>query len=127
MSARSERSDLISPSDERRTVAWIGASVVLKGDLVSSEDLMISGRVEGGIKAPNHGVTIGPKAKIRADIEARTVAVHGEVVGRITASERVEIGATGSVRGDVTAPLMAVTDGGVVQGELTVQGTASGG
>ena len=115
----------VDPTNERRSVAWIGASVVVKGDLMSSEDLMIAGRVEGEIMVPNHGVIIGPKAKIRADIEARTVAVHGEVVGQVTAAERVEIGATGSVRGDVTAPLMAVAEGGVVQGRLAVRGTAS--
>lgn len=115
----------IDPANERRTVAWLGRSVVVKGDLVSSEDLMISGRVEGKIIAKDHALVIGPEAKIRADIQARSVTIHGEVVGRVTAGERVEVGASGSVKGDVTAPRMAMAEGGLVQGRVELRGSGS--
>jgi cytoskeletal protein CcmA (bactofilin family) len=110
----------IDPANERRTVAWLGKSVVVKGDLTSFEDLMISGRVEGSITAKDHALVIGPEAKIRADIQARAVTIHGEVVGNVSAGERLEIGASGSVKGDVSAPRMAMAEGGVLQGRLVV-------
>ena len=31
-------------------VAWVGKSVIFKGDLISSEDMTIDGRVEGTIE-----------------------------------------------------------------------------
>lgn len=117
----------IDPGNERRSVAWLGRSVVVKGALTSSEDLLISGQVEGEITATNHGVVIGSQAKIRADIQARSVTVHGHVVGRITAGERLEIGASGSVDGDVTAPRLAVAEGGMIQGRVTVQRASAAG
>jgi cytoskeletal protein CcmA (bactofilin family) len=117
----------IDPANERRTVAWLGKSVVVKGDLTSFEDLMISGRVEGQITAKDHALVIGPEAKIRAVIQARSVTIHGEVVGQVTAGERVEIGASGSVEGDVTAPRMAMAEGGVVRGRLAVTRPPSAG
>ena len=36
--------------EERRGVAWAGKSVLFKGDLTSSEDMSIDGRVEGTIE-----------------------------------------------------------------------------
>lgn len=51
--------------------------------------------VEGTIEVLDHGLTLGPDAHIRADITARTVTIHGTVVGNIHASAKVEICATG--------------------------------
>jgi cytoskeletal protein CcmA (bactofilin family) len=75
-------------------VTWVGASVVFKGDLSSSEDMTIDGRVEGTVKLADRGLTIGPNAEIRADIVAETVTVRGAVTGTITAGDKV-------VEGDV--------------------------
>jgi cytoskeletal protein CcmA (bactofilin family) len=120
------RSSTIDPANERRTVAWLGRSVVVKGDLVSSEDLMISGQIEGTIMAKDHALVIGPEAVIRADIQARSVTIHGKVVGQITAGERIEVGASGSVKGNLTAPRMAVSEGAVLQGRVGVGSTGDG-
>src|SRR5262249_31730978 len=99
------------PIEERRVVAWVGKSVLFRGDLISLEDMSIDGRVEGTIELREHSLTIGPDAHIQADITAKTVTVLGQVVGTITASEAVHIGATGSVEGDVTSRRLAMADG----------------
>jgi cytoskeletal protein CcmA (bactofilin family) len=106
------------PSDERRVVAWMGKSVIFKGDLISSEDLTIDGRVEGTIEVRDHALTIGPDAEIRANIIAKAVTVHGSVTGTITASDKVDVRETGSVDGDITSPRLALTDGAVVRGRV---------
>jgi hypothetical protein len=47
-------------SEERRKAAWIGGSVLVKGDVVSHEDLVIDGQVQGtielGLLIPQHNV-----------------------------------------------------------------------
>jgi cytoskeletal protein CcmA (bactofilin family) len=106
------------PQDERRVVAWVGKSVIFKGDLISSEDMTIDGRVEGTIEVRDHALTIGPDADIRADIVARTVIVLGAVIGSITANEKVDIRESGSVRGDVLSPRLAIADGAVFDGRV---------
>jgi cytoskeletal protein CcmA (bactofilin family) len=106
------------PADERRVIAWVGKSVIFKGDLVSSEDMAIDGRVEGTIDVRGHTLTIGPDADIRATIQAGTVMVHGSVNGKITAEHKVEIRPSGSVEGDITSPRLAMADGAILRGRV---------
>jgi len=99
-------------------VAWVGKSVIFKGELISSEDMIIDGRVEGTIEVHDHALTIGPAAQIKADIAARSVTVRGSVTGTITAANLVEIRETGSVEGDITSPHVSVAEGAVVHGRI---------
>jgi cytoskeletal protein CcmA (bactofilin family) len=99
-------------------VAWVGQSVVFKGELVSAEDMTIDGRVEGTIEVRDHALTIGPDADIRADIAAKTVTVLGSVVGSIVAREKVDIRETGAVEGNIQSPRLAMADGAVLRGRV---------
>jgi cytoskeletal protein CcmA (bactofilin family) len=106
------------PETERRQVAWIGKSVVLKGELISSEDMTIDGRVEGIIEVREHTLTIGADARIHADIAAKTVIVLGHIEGSVTASEKIVLGEHAVVQGDLTTARLNVTDGAVVRGRV---------
>lgn len=106
--------------EERRVSAWIGASLVIKGDLTSSEDMTIAGRVEGDIAVPKHTVVIAPSARIRGDIVARNVAVHGKVMGSVRGEARVEVGETGSVDGEIRTARMVVAEGAVLRGRVGI-------
>ena len=106
------------PADERRLVAWVGKSVVFKGELVSSEDMAIDGQVEGTIDVRGHTLTIGPDAHIRATIHAATVTILGIVTGKITADHKVDIRPSGSVEGDIICPRLAMADGAILRGRV---------
>ena len=106
------------PADERRAIAWVGKSVIFKGELISSEDMIIDGRVEGTIEVHDHALTVGPAAEIHADIAARSVTIRGSVTGTITATSLVEIRETGSVEGDIVSPHVSVAEGAVVRGRI---------
>ena len=101
-----------------RMIMELGKSVVIKGELTASEDLTIYGQMQGSIKLPNHTLTIGPHADIRAAIDAKAVVVMGAVTGDVTAGERLEIQSSGSVVGDVVAPRLAIADGGSLKGKV---------
>lgn len=105
-------------AEERRVIAWVGKSVIFKGELVSSEDMTIDGRVEGNIEIRDHSLTVGPDADIHADIVAKTVIVLGVVTGSITAHDKVDIRETGSVLGDVLSPRLAMADGALLRGRV---------
>jgi cytoskeletal protein CcmA (bactofilin family) len=104
--------------EERRIVAWIGKSVVFKGDLISLEDMSIDGRVEGTIELRDHALIIGPDAHIRATIIAKTVTIRGTVTGTITASDKVDVRETGAVEGNIISPRLAMADGAVLKGRV---------
>ena len=95
-----------------------GKSVVIKGELSGSEDVTLCGRMEGSIKLPDHTLTIGPAADIKADIFAKAVVIMGAVTGNVTAGEKVEILATGSLTGDITSPRLVIADGGCLCGRV---------
>lgn len=99
----------------------IGKSVVIKGELSGSEDLAIEGQVEGKIELRQNVLTIGPNGKIKAQIFAKQVVVLGEVVGNITASEKVDIRDNGSVDGDLTSPRVAIAEGAHFRGSIDMQ------
>jgi cytoskeletal protein CcmA (bactofilin family) len=99
----------------------IGKSVIIKGDLSGSEDLTIEGQVEGKIELRQNILTIGPNGKIKASVFAKAVVVQGEVIGDITATERVDIRDAGSVDGDLSAPRIAIADGAHFRGSIDMQ------
>src|SRR5712691_3672418 len=96
----------------------LGTSVVIKGELSASEDLTLYGQMDGSVTLPNHTITIGPSADTRAAITAKTVIIMGALTGNVRASEKVEIGATGSVVGDIVSPRLAIAEGGRLDGKV---------
>jgi cytoskeletal protein CcmA (bactofilin family) len=111
--------------EERRLVAWVGKSVLFRGDLISLEDMTIDGRVEGTIELRDHALTIGPDGTIQADITAKAVSILGKVTGSINASEMVYIAETGSVEGNITARRVSMADGAVVRGRVETSARAA--
>jgi len=109
---------------ERDTVN-IGKSVVIKGELNGSEDLTIEGQVEGKIELRQNVLTIGPNGKIKAEVFAKSVIVLGEVIGNVSATEKVDIRDNGSVDGDIEAPRVAIADGAHFRGSIDMQRSAA--
>ena len=99
----------------------IGKSVVIKGELSGSEDLTIEGQVEGKIELRQNLLTIGPNAKIKAQVFAKTVVVEGTVHGNISAGERIDIRDKGTVEGNLAAPRVAIADGAHFRGSIDMQ------
>jgi cytoskeletal protein CcmA (bactofilin family) len=99
----------------------IGKSVVIKGELSGSEDLTIEGHCEGRIELRENVLTIGPNGKIKAEVFAKAVIVLGEVVGNVTASEKVDIRDNGSVDGDIISPRVAIAEGAHFRGSVDMQ------
>ncbi len=96
----------------------IPALLQIVGELHSEEDLSIEGAIRGNITAPVATLTIGPQARIEADIHAKRIHIHGTVTGAISASERIEIAATASVTGSVSADHVVIHDGASVNGHI---------
>jgi cytoskeletal protein CcmA (bactofilin family) len=105
----------------QRDIVNIGKSVVIKGELNGSEDLTVEGYVEGRIELRDHVLTIGPNGRIKAEVFAKAVIVLGEVIGNVTASEKVDIRDRGSVDGDIVSPRVAIAEGAHFRGSVDMQ------
>ena len=104
-----------------KDVVNIGKSVVIKGELSGSEDLAVEGTVEGKVELGENVLTVGAHGKIKAAVFAKIVIVLGEVVGNITASEKVDIRDSGSVDGDIVSPRVAIAEGAHLRGSVDMQ------
>lgn len=105
----------------RAEVAHIGKSVVIKGELSGSEDLYLDGEVEGSIELRGHGLTVGPNGRVRANVHARDIIVHGKVDGNLHGSERVELKKSAVLIGDIFTQRISIEDGAFFKGGIDIQ------
>ncbi|HEV3485549.1 MAG TPA: polymer-forming cytoskeletal protein [Vicinamibacterales bacterium] len=96
----------------------IGHSITIKGEVSSDEALRVDGNVRGQILMRDAELTIGPSARVDADLRATRVLVLGTVRGNIAASTRVELGASSNVTGDITADTVVLVEGARFQGRV---------
>lgn len=99
----------------------IGQSITIKGELTGNEDLTIDGKVDGKIMLKDHNLTIGANGRITAEVHAKTVVVIGEVMGNVTADDKVEVAPSGSVTGDLRAPRVVLADGARFKGSIDME------
>lgn len=102
------------------TSSQVGSAVRIQGEISGQQDLFIDGEVSGSVLLPHHKLTIGPKAKVKADIKAQNVVLIGNVEGKIEASERIEIRSRGTLLGDVRSPCIMIEEGAYIKGALEV-------
>jgi len=105
----------------RAELAHIGKSVVVRGELSGSENLFVDGEVEGNIELREHHLTIGPHGRVRANVNAREVVVHGELQGNVNGTERVELKKTAHLSGDIVTQRIVIEDGAVFKGSIDTQ------
>ncbi len=88
-------------------------------------NLRINGSFEG--KLDTRGtLTIGENATVRANIQGDRILIAGKVWGDILARESLSIVSPGLVRGNVQTPLISITEGARMDGQISMGGTARG-
>jgi cytoskeletal protein CcmA (bactofilin family) len=101
----------------------IGKSVVIRGDLSGNEDLYLDGDIEGTITLTDSQLTVGPNARIRADISVRDVVVFGHLTGNVQATGRVDLRQSGFVNGDILAGRLSIEESAVLKGRVELKGS----
>lgn len=111
-----QRTDPAQPAQQRAT---IGASMRIKGDIRTNEELLIDGEVEGSVES--HSVlTVGANGKVRANIKAREVIVFGKVQGNVEVVEKIAIREQGSLVGDIKTAGISIDDGAYFKGCIDI-------
>lgn len=106
-------------SDSSRSTASIGQGIRIKGEVTGTEDLFVDGFVEGKLNlAADCSLTIGPNGNIKADLIAREIIVRGKVEGKVIARDKLQIGSTGEINGEVQTGRLAIEDGATLRGKV---------
>ncbi len=122
-SPQERKSESLPQEPQRRIVAHLGKTLVVKGELSGGEDLYIEGQLEGTIELREHSLTIGPQGRVQANVNAKDVVLYGNLKGNVRAEDRVEISKSGSMVGDVVAARVIVEDGASIKGSVDIQKT----
>ncbi len=99
--------------------ALLSRGVSIKGSVKFLNELLIDGEVKGTIDSTGT-LTIGEHARICGEIRTKSVKVRGTVEGNIFATERCELQAGCSLRGDIEAPRMVVNENATFLGSAKV-------
>jgi cytoskeletal protein CcmA (bactofilin family) len=97
----------------------LSRGVSIKGSVKFHNELLIDGEVEGEIHSSGT-LTIGEHARIQGAIRTKSVKVRGTVEGNISATERCELQAGCTLRGDIEAPRLVVDEHAMFLGSAKV-------
>lgn len=100
----------------------IGARVTIKGDVHFSGGLYIDGAVQGSVVADEGQadavLTVSEKGIIRGEVRAPHIVVNGQLHGDVFASERIELGPTARVEGNIHYRVVEMAAGAMITGRL---------
>jgi cytoskeletal protein CcmA (bactofilin family) len=103
-----------------RGVAAIGKSVIIKGQILSREDLYLDGEVEGTVEVPDHRLTEGPHARLTANTRAREVIILGTINGDVDAAEKIDIRKDARLVGNIKTGGIIIEDGAYFKGSIDI-------
>ena len=96
----------------------LGPTLFVRGELSSSDDIRIEGRVEGPIWCEGGAVIVESSAVVSGDIIGRDITVWGVVQGTLLGREVVDIRTSANVTGRVVTTRLILNDGGTFHGQV---------
>lgn len=98
----------------------IGEGLSIEGDITSEEEVIVHGNVRGKLTTSD-AISIGSSGVVQADVSGSSIGVGGQVVGDVTASERVDLQSGGRLVGDVKAARFTIADGASFKGNVDME------
>lgn len=108
-------------NEENDNISVIGETLHFKGELSAGEDLVIEGKVEGTINQGKCCLTVKPKGRIVANVNATKIFIEGKVKGDLHATVSVKVREGGEVEGNIVAPSVALEDGATFNGNIQMR------
>ncbi len=100
-----------------KETTYLGKNLKIDGNVSGEGNLIILGTFEGEFDLSGQ-LKVAQGAVIKGNIKATGVSINGKVDGTITASERILLDTTASIKGRLVTPKISIQDGAVFDGEL---------
>jgi cytoskeletal protein CcmA (bactofilin family) len=102
----------------------IANGVRVEGDFSSQGDVLIEGEVHGNVSTSGM-LTVGPAAKLKADVKAEKAVIAGTVEGNLTIASHLDLKSTACLMGDLTCETATVESGAAMNGRAMIGSKAS--
>ncbi|MGO9801947.1 MAG: bactofilin family protein [Steroidobacteraceae bacterium] len=99
----------------------IGKGVRVQGDIDFLGGMHLDGAIAGNVRsdpAPDSTLSVSETGSIEGSVDVPNVILQGQVRGDIRGAERVVLGATARVEGDVYYGVIEMTLGAQIMGKL---------
>lgn len=99
---------------------YVGQGTVLNGEMSFQALLRVDGKMTGRITSENGTLIVGASGQVEAQITVASAVVNGLIRGDIVASEKIELGRTAQVIGNIQAPRLMMEDGAILEGNCVM-------
>ena len=112
--------DLTSPSPQQRhggsaPASQISKDLHIKGNMSTSNDIIVHGRIEGDVQA--RVLTVGETADLVGHIRADEVILNGRVAGEVR-GKKVRLNKSARVEGDIIHGTISIEAGAYFEGSV---------
>ena len=117
------------PKHSSRIDTLLGKAARVSGDVEFAGGLHLDGRVAGNVTSdgdPGSTLSVSEHGSIEGSVNVPNVMLSGSVRGDIYARERVVLGATARVQGNVHYGVIEMTLGAEIKGKLVPLPSGSG-
>jgi cytoskeletal protein CcmA (bactofilin family) len=105
---------------EGRLSGFVGHGTTLTGDTNFQMMLRVDGHLTGTIASEGGTLIVGTQGQVDANISVSTAMINGTVNGDIFATEKIQLGRTARVIGNIQAPRLVLEDGAILEGGCTM-------
>ncbi len=109
--------DIAGAAPSHPGISVIAADAEFVGDVLTSGDILIEGRLTGNVRAAEQ-LLVACGGRIDGEIDAAEAVIGGEVVGPVRASRSVTLQASAQVCGTITTPRITVEEGATLDVNL---------
>lgn len=105
---------------EGRLSGFVGSGTTLTGETNFQAMLRIDGHLTGSVTSSDGTLIIGSTGQVDANIRVAAAVINGTVNGDIIATERLELGRSARVAGNIQTPRLMIEDGAILEGSCSM-------
>lgn len=118
--AISESDSMARDIKEGRLSGFVGHGTTLTGETQFHAMLRVDGHLIGTVSSESGTLIIGTNGQVDANIAVAAAMINGTVNGDIVASEKLQLGRTARVLGNIHSPRLIVEEGAILEGSCSM-------
>ncbi len=105
---------------EGRLSGFVGHGTVLTGETNFEAMLRVDGHLMGTVTSESGTLLVGASGQVDANISVSAATIHGNINGDILATDKIQLGRSARVVGNITTPRLILEDGAVLEGSCSM-------
>jgi len=101
---------------EGRLSGFVGHGTVLTGETNFQMMLRVDGHLTGTVTSDGGTLIVGTNGQVDANVSVGVATVNGIINGDVVASEKIQLGRTARVMGNIATPRLVIEEGAVFEG-----------